>query len=200
MAGSNQAAFMEALNSLKEYAKVNANIITKDDINSYFKDLDLDDNKIGILNEIQNRGIKSNIVKIAASLKNPDNTISQRGLDLAEELRKNDHHQIEKDLPKYLTMIVSILTINMLLMFGLSFLFRNWMYSFFHVPYKYFLAVLLLIIPVAIRALLQQILRAQLKSVSYSFTTILNQFVTIGLTVFFAKFFFIHYLLSPRQV
>ena len=98
-------------------------------------------------------------------------------------------HQIEKDLPKYLTMIVSILTINMLLMFGLSFLFRNWMYSFFHVPYKYFLAVLLLIIPVAIRALLQQILRAQLKSISYSFTTILNQFVTIGLTVFFAKFF-----------
>lgn len=98
-------------------------------------------------------------------------------------------HQLEKDLPKYLTMIVSILAVNMLLMFGLSFLFRNAMYSFFHVPFKYFLAVLLLIIPVAIRALLQQILRAQLKSISYSFTTILNQFVTIGLAVFFAKFF-----------
>ena len=51
------------------------------------------------------------------------------------------------------------------------------------------MAVLFLIIPVAIRALLQQILRAQLKSVSYSFTTILNQFITIGLAVFFAKFF-----------
>ena len=98
-------------------------------------------------------------------------------------------HQLEKDLPKYLTMIVTILTINMLLMFGLSFIFRNWMYSHFHVPLKYFMAVLVLIIPVAIRALLQQILRAQLKSISYSFTTILNQFITIGLAVFFAKFF-----------
>ena len=88
-----------------------------------------------------------------------------------------------------MTMIVSILAINMCLMFGLSFLLKDAMYSFFHVPLKYFMAVLVLIIPVAIRALLQQILRAQLKSVSYSFTTILNQFVTIGLTVFFAKFF-----------
>lgn len=98
-------------------------------------------------------------------------------------------HQLEKDLPKYLTMIVSILTINMVLMFGLSYIFHNWMYSHFHVPLKYFMAVLVLIIPVAIRALLQQILRAQLKSISYSFTTILNQFITIGLAVFFAKFF-----------
>lgn len=98
-------------------------------------------------------------------------------------------HQLEEDLPKYLTMIVSILSVNMILMFGLSFVFRNWMYSQFHVPLKYFMAVLILIIPVAIRALLQQILRAQLKSISYSFTTILNQFITIGLAVFFAKFF-----------
>ena len=98
-------------------------------------------------------------------------------------------HQLEKDLPKYLTTLVMILTINMVLMFGLSFLCRHAMYSFFHVPFKYFLAVLVLIIPVAIRALLQQILRAQLKSISYSIATILNQFVTIGLTVFFAKFF-----------
>lgn len=104
-------------------------------------------------------------------------------------LRFFKFHQLEKDLPKYLTTLVTILCTNMLLMLGLTFLCRNWMYSFFHVPFKYFLAVLLLIIPVAIRALLQQILRAQLKSISYSFTTILNQFVTIGLTVFFAKFF-----------
>jgi len=104
-------------------------------------------------------------------------------------LRFFRHHQLEEDLPKYLTTLVTILTINMTLMFGLSLLFKDGMYTLFHVPFKYFLAVLLLIIPVAIRALLQQILRAQLKSISYSFTTILNQFVTIGLTVFFAKFF-----------
>ena len=75
------------------------------------------------------------------------------------------------------------------MMFGLAFLCRHWMFSFFHVPFKYFVAVLLLIIPVAARALLSQLLRAQLKSVSYTFATILNQFITIGLAVFFAKFF-----------
>ena len=104
-------------------------------------------------------------------------------------LRFFRHHQIENDLPKYLTTLVTILTINMCLMFGLSILFKDGMYSLFHIPFKYFLGVLCLIIPVAIRALLSQILRAQLKSISYSVATILNQFVTIGLTVFFAKFF-----------
>ncbi|MCM1338372.1 MAG: polysaccharide biosynthesis C-terminal domain-containing protein [Muribaculaceae bacterium] len=104
-------------------------------------------------------------------------------------LRFFRHHQISEDLPKYLTTLVTILTINMILMFGISFIFKDNLYSFFHVPFKYFLSVLLLIIPVAIRALLSQILRAQLKSVSYSLTTILNQFATILLAVFFAKYF-----------
>ena len=104
-------------------------------------------------------------------------------------LRFFRHHQLENDLPKYLTTLVTILTINMVLMFGISIIFKDSLYSFFHVPFKYFMAVLLLIIPVAIRALLSQILRAQLKSISYTITTILNQFATILLTVFFAKFF-----------
>lgn len=104
-------------------------------------------------------------------------------------LRFFRHHQLENDLPKYLTTLVTILTINMILMFGISIIFKDSLYSFFHVPFKYFMAVLLLIIPVAIRALLSQILRAQLKSISYTITTILNQFASILLTVFFAKFF-----------
>ncbi len=104
-------------------------------------------------------------------------------------LRFFRHHQISQDLPKYLTTLVTILTINMLLMFGIAFLFKDSLYSFFHVPFKYFLAVLFLIIPVAIRALLSQLLRAQLKSISYTIATILNQFATIFLAVFFAKFF-----------
>ena len=45
MDNNNQAAFMGALNSLKEYAKVNGNIVTKQDVESYFKDLALDDSK-----------------------------------------------------------------------------------------------------------------------------------------------------------
>ncbi|MGN0031802.1 MAG: lipopolysaccharide biosynthesis protein [Candidatus Gastranaerophilaceae bacterium] len=104
-------------------------------------------------------------------------------------LRFFRHHQISHDLPKYLSTLVTILSINMLLMFAVSFIFKDSLYSFFHVPFKYFLAVLFLIIPVAVRALLSQLLRAQLKSLSYTLTTILNQFATIFLAVFFAKFF-----------
>ncbi len=103
-------------------------------------------------------------------------------------LRFFRHHQLTDDLPKYVTTLVTILTINMLLMFGLGLLFKDSLYSFFHVPFKYFLAVLFLIIPVAIRALLSQILRAQLKSISYTITTILNQFATILLAVYLAKY------------
>ena len=104
-------------------------------------------------------------------------------------LRFFRHHQIEQDLPKYLSTLVTILSFNMLLMFCLAFLLKDNMYSLFQVPFKYFLAVLFLVIPVAIRALLSQLLRAQLKSISYTVTTILNQFATIGLTVFLAKYF-----------
>jgi len=104
-------------------------------------------------------------------------------------LRFFRHHQLLEDLPKYVTTLVTILTINMLLMFGLGLLFKDSLYSFFHVPFKYFLGVLFLIIPVAVRALLSQILRAQLKSISYTITTILNQFATILLAVYLAKHF-----------
>lgn len=104
-------------------------------------------------------------------------------------LRFFRRHQIAEDLPKYLSTLVTILTINMVLMFGIAFLFKDSLYSFFHVPFKYFLSVLFLIIPVAVRALLSQLLRAQLKSISYTIATILNQFATIFLAVFFAKFF-----------
>ena len=104
-------------------------------------------------------------------------------------LRFFRRHQIVDDLPKYLTTLVTLLTINMVLMFGIAFIFKDSLYSFFHVPFKYFLAVLFLIIPVAIRALLSQLLRAQLKSISYTVATILNQFATIFLAVFFSIYF-----------
>ncbi len=104
-------------------------------------------------------------------------------------LRFFRHHQLENVLPKYMTTLVAIITINMLLMFTLAFTFRHPMYDFFHVPFNYFLGVLFLIIPVAVRALLSQILRAQLKSVSYTVATILNQFATIALAYWLAKTF-----------
>lgn len=40
-----QALFMESLNELKEYAKVNGNIVGRDDVDSYFKGMELDEAK-----------------------------------------------------------------------------------------------------------------------------------------------------------
>lgn len=40
-----QALFMEGLNELKEYAKVNGNIVSRDDVDGYFKGIVLDDAK-----------------------------------------------------------------------------------------------------------------------------------------------------------
>ena len=96
-------------------------------------------------------------------------------------------HQLSNDLSKYLSILVCLLGMNILLMFLLCVVFHSDIISFFKIPAKYFYAVLFLIIPVAIRALLFQLLRAQLKSVSYTFSTILNQFLTIGLSIFFIK-------------
>lgn len=104
-------------------------------------------------------------------------------------LRFFRHHQIMQDMPKYLTTLVSMLTFNILMMLLVAYVFRENFYSFFHIPVKYFLAILLLIIPVAARALLFQLIRAQLKSMSFTFSTIMNQFLTIGLSVFFVKYF-----------
>ena len=75
-------------------------------------------------------------------------------------LRFFRHHQIADDMPKYATTLVSLLSINMILMFLLVYLFRNNIYSFFHIPPMYVLAIILLILPVAVRALLFQLIRA----------------------------------------
>ena len=104
-------------------------------------------------------------------------------------LRFFKHHQMMQDMPKYLTTLVTMLVTNICLMFVLALTFRHNFYEFFHIPVKYFLAILVLIIPVAIRALLFQLLRAQLKSMSFTLSTIVNQFLTILLSIFFVKFF-----------
>ena len=104
-------------------------------------------------------------------------------------LRFFKHHQMMQDMPKYLTTLVTMLVSNIFLMFVIALTFRQSFYDFFHIPVKYFLAILVLIIPVAIRALLFQLLRAQLKSMSFTLSTIINQFLTILLSIFFVKFF-----------
>lgn len=44
-----QVAFMEAVSSIKEYAKVNGNTVTRDDINNFFKDMALDESKFQMI-------------------------------------------------------------------------------------------------------------------------------------------------------
>ena len=97
--------------------------------------------------------------------------------------------QLADELPKYLSMLVTILVFNICTMFVFAFLFRHNFYDFFNIQPKYFFCILLLIIPVAIRALLFQLLRAQLKSISFTFSTIINQILTMGLSILIIKFF-----------
>lgn len=104
-------------------------------------------------------------------------------------LRFFKQHEMTHDMPKYLTTLVTMLISNITLMFILSFIFRHWFYAQFNIPVKYFMAILFLIIPVAIRALLFQLLRAQLKSISFTISTIANQLMTIFLSIFFVKVF-----------
>lgn len=99
--------------------------------------------------------------------------------------------QLADDLSEYLSTLVAILSINMLAMFAVCAIFQNSFISFFNVKPIYFWAVLFLIIPVAIRALLFQILRAQIKPICYTFSTVFNQFLTIGLSILFIKMFHI---------
>lgn len=102
-------------------------------------------------------------------------------------LRFFRQHQLLSNIPKYLTTLVSLLIFNLIVMICIAFIFRQQFFNFFNISFKYFFCILLLIIPVAIRALLFQLLRAQLKPISFTFSTILNQILTIGLSVFFIK-------------
>ena len=103
-------------------------------------------------------------------------------------LRFFRRHQIMEDLPKYISLLVSMLVGNLLVMYCVAFIFRSHFYSFFKIQPEYFYAILLLIIPVAVRALLFQILRAQLKSISFTLSTIVNQILTIFLSIFLVKY------------
>jgi O-antigen/teichoic acid export membrane protein len=104
-------------------------------------------------------------------------------------LRFFKQHEMQKDIQKYLSTVIGLLTGNLIVMFITAILFRHWFYSFFKISPKIFLFILLLIIPVAIRALFFQILRAQIKPWAFTISTILNQFLTIILSVFFIKAF-----------
>ncbi|MDD3236942.1 MAG: oligosaccharide flippase family protein [Candidatus Gastranaerophilales bacterium] len=105
-------------------------------------------------------------------------------------LRFFRHHEITDKMPKYLTTVLALLGMNLLIMFLLAPLYTStgWFYKFFSIPPKIIFSVLILVIPVAIRALFFQILRAQIKPNAFTISTILNQILTIGISIIFMKY------------
>lgn len=104
-------------------------------------------------------------------------------------LRFFRQHQLQQEIPKYLSTLVMLLVVNVAAMFLIAFLFRHTFYDFFKIPPKLFIMILVLIIPVSIRALLFQILRAQIKPSAFTISTIANQILTILISVGVIKYF-----------
>ncbi len=103
-------------------------------------------------------------------------------------LRFFRQNQLEGMVPKYISTLAMILASNLSVMFIVALIFRQKFYEYFNISPKIFLFVLILIIPVAMRALLFQILRAQIKPGAFTITTIVNQILTIVIAVLFLKF------------
>ena len=103
-------------------------------------------------------------------------------------LRYFRQNQLEGMVPKYISTLAMILASNLSVMFIVALIFRQKFYEYFNISPKIFLFVLILIIPVAMRALLYQILRAQIKPGAFTITTIVNQILTIVIAVLFLKF------------
>ena len=121
-----QAAFMEAVGSIKEYAKVNGNIVTRDDVHSFFKDMALDDAKFQMIsgylmaNGIKIQGedsVDNEFLKLMESA-SEDNT-DEDGEHISKEEEENkkvaddivshlDYEEDEKYLKMYLEDISGI--------------------------------------------------------------------------------------------
>ena len=103
-------------------------------------------------------------------------------------LRFFRQNQLCNQIPKYLSTLVLMLASNLTVMYVLCFIFRQKFYEYFNIPPKAFLFILILIIPVAIRALLFQVLRAQIKPGAFTVSTIINQILTIVFSVLIIKY------------
>lgn len=83
----------------------------------------------------------------------------------------------------YFSTLLFLLGTNLIILFLFCYLGSTAITSYFKIPVFIFHAVLLLIIPVAIRALLFQILRAQIQPLEYSISVIANQILTVLISV-----------------
>ena len=97
-------------------------------------------------------------------------------------------NQLSDEIPKYLSTLTLLLGSNLLVMYLVAYAFKNNFYQYFNITPRLFLFVLVLIIPVAIRALLFQVLRAQIKPWAFTVSTIINQILTIVIAVLLLKY------------
>jgi len=99
-----------------------------------------------------------------------------------------EHH--EKDnIDQYFSTIMFLLTTNLLVMYILQIFFFKPIEDFFKIPQNLLSMVFIILIPVAIRALLFQLLRAQIKPLAYTAYTVINQLLSVGIAVFLIKQF-----------
>lgn len=87
-----QAAFMEAVASIKEYAKVNANVVTREDINNFFKDMALDDSKFQMISGY----LMANGIKIQGE-ENIDNEFLKMMENASEENDADDGEKLSEE-------------------------------------------------------------------------------------------------------
>jgi len=104
-------------------------------------------------------------------------------------LRFFKEHFKKDNIESYFSTILFLLVSNLLIMYLAGFLFFKPIEKFFQIPSNFLLFVMILIIPIAVRALLFQILRAQIKPLTYTFSVIINQLLTVGTAIFLIKQF-----------
>ncbi|OGI00698.1 MAG: hypothetical protein A2Y25_11525 [Candidatus Melainabacteria bacterium GWF2_37_15] len=104
-------------------------------------------------------------------------------------LRFLKEHFKTDNVKEFFSSILFLILSNLLVMYVIAFFLFNYLKSYFKVPEENLFLVLVLIIPIAFRALMFQILRAQIKPFVYTVLSIFNQFTTIGLGIYFIKYF-----------
>ncbi len=103
-------------------------------------------------------------------------------------LRFLKEHLKNANVKEFFNSILFLLIANLFLMYATTFFLFNYIKFHFKIPEENLILVLILIIPIAFRALMFQILRAQIKPVVYTVLSILNQLSTIGFAILFIKY------------
>jgi len=96
-------------------------------------------------------------------------------------LRFFREHYNKDDVKTFFSSIMFLLFTNLLIMYLIAYALFGKISEFFNISNGFLYLVLLLMVPVALRALFFQFLRAQIKPLAYTFSVIVNQLTTVGI-------------------